>query len=97
MNAALSDILRVCSEAEPTSVYRRYSGRGMFGKQCVGVGVSVSYAQHYKGVQGRSGTVDAMGLGAIIYWPTVDYEMLPEDVRKVFNQIEENNEVDNDL
>lgn len=46
---------------------RSYSGRGMFGRHCVGVSLrSISEAD---GLPLRGSATDSLGLGIILYWP----------------------------
>lgn len=45
---------------------RSYSGRGMFGRECVGV--SLDRFQELT-VGARTATYDSLGLGRIAYWP----------------------------
>ncbi len=69
---------------------RSYSGRGMFGKSCVGIDVGqyvsgfevgVKVANEYDGppqdLAGLSVSEDGMGLGSIIYFSRVEW---PADV-----------------
>lgn len=49
---------------------RAYSGRGMFGKECVGV--SVDHPGEYTLPKGYR--MDTLGLGYIVYWPSVKWE-----------------------
>ena len=56
--------------------WRDYSGRGMFGTQCVGVtcGRYVSEGEALDAVaavpDGLHVSRDSMGMGTIVYWPT---------------------------
>lgn len=58
--------------------HRSYSGRCMFGAQCVGVscGHSVSEGEVLEAVKNVKGglrvTRDSLGLGTIVYWPQAD-------------------------
>jgi hypothetical protein len=49
-----------------------YSGRGMYGKECVGV-IVASYAEVARAAQivGREPTTDSMGRGVVAYWPSI--------------------------
>lgn len=49
---------------------RSYSGRGMFGKECVGV--EVVYPGDYTLPKGYR--MDNMGRDYIVYWPSVKWE-----------------------
>jgi hypothetical protein len=46
---------------------RSYSGRGMYGRECVGV--SLSRGERLT-VGHRTASYDALGLGSIAYWPS---------------------------
>ncbi len=66
---------------EDINVVSNYSGRGMFGSQCVGVIISsddwdssLAYLQQVK----LTPKTDDMGLDGIVYWPTVKYEDIKE-------------------
>lgn len=48
---------------------RSYSGRGMFGDRCVGV--AVRSPGDYQLPPGW--TMDQLGLGLIVYWPTMPW------------------------
>ena len=66
---------------------RSYSGRGMFGKSCLGCVVEkstnlleVGAALGEEGVTIPHNTkMDSMGLGTIVYWPGVAYAEEEED------------------
>lgn len=47
---------------------RSYSGRGMYGRYCVGVTVSRSYVDDVKKLI-RGASTDSMGMDVIVYWP----------------------------
>ncbi len=47
---------------------RPYSGRGMFGKECVGVSVDHVGELDGSGVPLSESSQDSLGLGKIIYW-----------------------------
>lgn len=60
---------------------RPYSGRNMYGKYCMGIGVDneSEYVElvHQAKSRGIEGAVtDQLGLGLIVYWPDIDW---PED------------------
>ena len=62
------------------TLYPDYSGRGMFGQKCVGLVtptpedvVTVIQAAKRRGLSGHMR--DAMGLGAIVYWPHIQMEV----------------------
>lgn len=57
---------------------RTYSGRGMFGAQCVGVNlesqedlVGIGAALGKAGLEVGTPLLDSMGLGVVAYWPAV--------------------------
>lgn len=49
---------------------RSYSGRFMFGKECVGVSID-NFGDY---VLPRGYKTDTLGLGYIVYWPRVEWE-----------------------
>jgi len=51
---------------------RSYSGRGMWGAECVGVSVSSDDAKPLRRLFGGS-AIDALGMGAIVYWPRLPW------------------------
>ena len=56
---------------------QRYSGRGMYGKDCVGVVVdSRAEALSLADVLDLKPTLDSMGRGIVAYWPALPW---PED------------------
>jgi hypothetical protein len=56
---------------------RRYSGRGMFGADCIGVDVeSREDAGALKALFDLKPTTDSMGRGVVAYWPALPW---PED------------------
>lgn len=56
--------------------YSNYSGRGMYGKECVGIVTSdedaVIKAATRRGITGA--VVDSLGHDAIVYWPHIAAE-----------------------
>jgi hypothetical protein len=50
---------------------RSYSGRGMFGKRCVGV--STRPYDYGSDLPNQGQRRDSLGLGEIIYWPSVPW------------------------
>ncbi len=62
--------IREIAKENDWKVYERYSGRGMFGRHCMGiVGDSDSEILSAVGIRGAS--VDNMGLSVIVYWPSI--------------------------
>lgn len=64
----------VCDASDTEAkIYENYSGRGMYGKTCIGV--SCDRYDDIKiieraAVQGLSGAkMDSLGMGTIVYWP----------------------------
>ncbi len=60
--------------------HRPYSGRGMFGAECVGLDLegegdlwNVAYALGKSGADIKAPRVDSMGRGIIAYWPSVKW------------------------
>lgn len=56
---------------EPTS----YSGRGMYGRYCIGV--SLDHINDADGLPLKGSNTDSLGRGIILYWPAID---APEDM-----------------
>jgi hypothetical protein len=55
---------------------RSYSGRGMYGKTCLGA-VADSREAIYSVIRPadiRSASVDSMGRGVLVYWPSVAWD-----------------------
>lgn len=50
---------------------RSYSGRGMFGRECVGV--SLRRGDYGEGLPSAGQRRDSLGLGEIAYWPSVKW------------------------
>lgn len=59
------------------TVRSSYSGRGMYGKSCVGIVCSdPNECLEVAGAHGiRGGVVDSMGLSFIVYWPKISSEV----------------------
>lgn len=55
---------------------RSYSGRGMYGRECVAC--SIRRGEDFAGLPGGYRT-DSLGLGQIVYWPRVAW---PEDLEE---------------
>ena len=57
------------------TLIRAYSGRGMFGAECVGVEVSAADFTPFKAALKRAQiggmSIDNMGLDMIVYWPSI--------------------------
>jgi hypothetical protein len=56
-------------------IYEEYSGRGMYGKKCVGITTNkpmevIETAAQY-GITGA--VTDSMGMDTIVYWPKIQY------------------------
>ena len=69
----LTNLIDVC-ERHGATVDNTYSGRGMFGAQCIAVycergGKVEAYLKRSKAGIGR---VDSMGRGVVHYWPSAD-------------------------
>ena len=74
----LDKVLDLCNEYG-IELYEDYSGRGMFGTVCVGVegdlqSVDRATGDLYK-ILGNY-RQDSMGLGKIIYWPSITMESI---------------------
>ena len=71
----ISKICRVARNRGLTS-YRRYSGRMMFGKQCIGFygekGVCFAVAEFIKRKTGHQYHYDNLGLDTICYFPDIE-------------------------
>ena len=56
-----------------------YSGRGMFGQQCVSIYCDSYEVQDIVAEVGIKGArTDSMGKGAVIYWPNIQEEEVQE-------------------
>ena len=76
-----------CSENEEVvTFYKNYSGRFMFGKQCIGISSDNIYQvlinmteylinEGFEDISYKLGTIssDQMGLGIIVYFPDLQY------------------------
>lgn len=60
------------------SIYENYSGRAMYGKNCIGISYQgYDYTEVIEfaienGIKGAK--VDSLGKGHIIYWPAITFE-----------------------
>lgn len=56
---------------EEATIYKGYSGKGMFGRRCYGISCQSSgRVIELAGCIGlRGAAVDSLGLGTIVYWP----------------------------
>jgi len=72
----LDKINEIAAEVGGT-VRTSYSGRGMYGKTCVGIVCdNASECLEVAGAHGiRGGVVDSMGLSVIVYWPKISAEV----------------------
>ena len=55
---------------------RSYSGRGMFGKSCVGVYIArgdEASVRDAERIVGAVATRDSLGRGTIAYWPSIEW------------------------
>jgi hypothetical protein len=65
--------LEIVAEDCDGSIYHDYSGRAMYGKECIGITTSkpfkaIELAAQY-GITGAK--MDSMGLDSIVYWPNI--------------------------
>ncbi len=65
--------LEIVAEHCDGSIYHGYSGRAMYGKECIGITTSkpfkaIELAAQY-GITGAK--MDSMGLDSIVYWPNI--------------------------
>ena len=73
-------ISKICRVAEKRGLkpYRGYSGRSMFGKQCIGfygeMGACFAVAELIKRKTGHQYHYDNLGLDTICYFPRIDDE-----------------------
>ena len=59
----------ICDNFEGASVYEGYSGRSMYGRQCIGVSCDQPDYLNMVAWIGVSGAkTDSLGMGVIIYW-----------------------------
>ena len=65
--------VRDLADAIGAEVYNGYSGRGMFGKQCLGISCDDAHdvISSYKEFGLPRPSVDNLGRGWIVYWPTI--------------------------
>lgn len=66
--------------------YRAYSGRGMYGRECIGIAIrgddwtderEVIAAARKRGIRGEC--TDNLGRGVIIYWPDIADPFIDDD------------------
>ena len=87
----IEEALDVCSDGEG-ELYRGYSGRGMYGRTCVGIvvrdaGELVAFGRELERAADRHDVevdlghpaFDSMGLRMIAYWPGFDTEGKADD------------------
>jgi len=64
------------AESKELRVYRRYSGRGMFGRKCIGIvgdlGPAIAAAEFIKQKTGYDYSRDSMGLEFIVYFSGIE-------------------------
>lgn len=89
MSTISYDTLRGIADAVGGRPYADYSGRGMYGRTCVGIvlgydaipdlseAIADAYADEILDREGRS--EDSLGLNAIIYWTGVTCEDAPDE------------------
>lgn len=67
-------LTEVCNAVEGSSIYRGYSGRGMYGKRCIGISTDDKMATiEEAAAQGiRGAKTDNLGRGYIVYWPNLE-------------------------
>jgi hypothetical protein len=77
-------IIRICNK-RGVQFYRCYSGRGMFGRRCIGItgslGECAAIAEIVKRKTGKKYVTDSMGLDVIVYFPDVEdnHEWFPDE------------------
>jgi hypothetical protein len=70
-----TDTLKILNEVientTDTRIYRKYSGRHMYGKNCLGISgpdeIEIIEEAAERGLKGAR--VDQLGRGVIVYWP----------------------------
>ena len=70
---ARSPLTRILEAAETLGLnVREYSGRGMYGRTCIGV--RTDYPEDLIAEAGVKGArTDSMGKSEIVYWPSVEF------------------------
>jgi hypothetical protein len=63
--------LRAAQDERMGRVYRQYSGRGMFGKTCIGF-VTGCPTDLVAEIGVRGSRTDSLGLDTIVYWPNIE-------------------------
>lgn len=66
--------LELIADAVDGRVHRHYSGRGMYGKCCVGIVADDAIDVIERAAQNgyRGAAQDSMGKGVIVYWPKME-------------------------
>jgi hypothetical protein len=78
MKAKVIDLLEDVCNCAPcdTSVYDNYSGRGAFGRKCLGIScdrfIPIIELAAQRGIKGAQ--YDQLGHGYIVYWPKYNEE-----------------------
>ena len=63
--------LRAAQDDQMGRVYRQYSGRGMYGKTCIGF-VTSNPTDLAAEIGVRGSRTDSLGLNVIVYWPSIE-------------------------
>lgn len=75
----------ICDQVDNTSVNDKYSGRGMFGRTCLGISadtyINIIELAAQKGVTGAK--IDNLGMGYIVYWPRFTEESEIDEVELI--------------
>lgn len=69
--------IRTIAQENGWKVRESYSGRGMYGKSCMGI-VGESANEIIAAVGIRGAVTDGMGLSYIVYWPSIVSDLKPE-------------------
>lgn len=75
-NADKIKIIYEVAEIIGGKIYEGYSGRGMYGKTCLGIDCDdfQSAIEEAAALGLKGASWDELGLGYIVYWPDVDTE-----------------------
>ena len=79
---AIEVLQEICDGIEGAKVYEDYSGRGMFGKTCLGISCDnatsvIEDASRLFNI--RNSKTDQLGLGYIVYWEHLDKDSEVKD------------------
>lgn len=80
----VKEIIEEVADLVDGKVYENYSGRGMYGRNCMGIVCeeTLECVEEAAAMGLRGAQVDSMGLSSIVYWPRLeaDQEIETEDL-----------------